>query len=206
MPEQENQITNRGTPVSKTTSRRPGNIISIIMRVLLILLFIAGIFLSVVPWGRAAARSALLLPALITASEPAPLTLSGEPIRHTSMTVPSLSGTVYLDIYAPAAPAPLISGARSGVLIIPGAGDNRTVPQLINLSQSLARTGLIVMDMTTPTLMNYDISAQDSAAAVQAFQTLAHLPEMQGNRIGIIAFSAGVPIACFAASRPTYSQ
>ena len=185
-----------------TTRRASHKKIFFVLRFFLVLLFVSGIFLSLVPRGRAIARAALLLPTLITASQPAPLVLSGEPIRHTQMTVPSRSGTVYLDIYAPSTSVPLITDARGGILIIPGVGDNRQVPQLVNLSQALARSGMIVMDMTTPTLMAYDISAQDSDAAVQAFNAFANLPGMQGKHIGLIAFSAGVPVACFAAADP----
>src|SRR5690242_5364831 len=122
-------------------------------RMLLMLLFVIGFVGSMLPWGRAVARSIQILPALITASEPASLTISGEPVGHTQMTVPSKSGPVLLDIYAPTSPTPLLPGTRGGALIIPGAGDNRQVPQLINFSQSLARSGLVVMNMTTQIMM-----------------------------------------------------
>jgi hypothetical protein len=185
------------TLISKSNKQSGHKIVRTILRIVLMLLCLVGFVLSVLPWGRAIVRSALLLPALVAASQPAPLIANGEIVVHKQMTVPSRSGTVYLDVYEPDASIPLITGARSGVLIIPGAGDNRQVPQLINFSEALARTGLVVMDMLTPTLINYDLSAQDSDAVVQAFQKLAHLPGMEGRRIGIISFSAGVPLACF---------
>ncbi len=86
--------------------------------------------------------------------------------------------------------------------MIPGIGDNRNVPQLINLSQALARAGLVVMDMTTPTLISYSLSAQDSDGVVQAFKVLAHWPGVSAKRIGLIGFSGGGPIICFAAADP----
>ena len=58
------------------------------------------------------------------------------------------------------------------------------------------------MDMLTPALANYMITAQDSDATVQAFNALSHLPGMQHSHSGIIAFSGGVPLACFAAADP----
>ncbi|HZO74762.1 MAG TPA: hypothetical protein VFB60_21330 [Ktedonobacteraceae bacterium] len=182
--------------------RRKRRWVAALARVLLLLLFIGGFVLSMLPWGRAVARSTQILPALITASEPASLIATGEPIGHTQMTVPSKSGPVYLDIYAPTSPTPLLPGTRGGALIIPGAGDNRQVPQLINLSESLARSGLVVMNMTTQIMMNYTISVEDTDAVVQAFKALTHLPGMTQNRAGIIAFSAGVPLACFGAADP----
>ena len=169
---------------------------------LLVLLFEIGFFLSVFPYGRATIRTMYVLPGLLSASQPGLLTFAEEPIRHKQMTVQSLNGPVYLDVYAPTNAPPPIPGAREGLVVIPGVGDNRTDPQLINFSQSFARAGLVVMDMTTPTLIKWDMSAQDSNAVVQAFNTLAHWPGVGANRIGIIGFSAGGALACFAAADP----
>jgi hypothetical protein len=174
----------------------------LVFRIVLLLLFTAGFFLSCLPLGWATVRSALILPALLSTSQSAPLALGGDPIKHTQRTVPSSSGSVNLDIYQPTSPAPLIAAARSGVLIIPGVGDNRQDAQLVNLSEEMARSGLVVMDMLTPALKNYMITAQDSDATVQAFKALSHLPGMEHSRSGIIAFSGGVPLACFAAADP----
>ncbi len=173
-----------------------------VFRIILLLLFVAGLFLSCLPWGWATVRSALILPALLSTSQSAPLALGGDPIKHTQMTVSSNTGTVNLDIYQPTVPVPLVATVRSGVLIIPGVGDNRRDPQLVNLSEEMARSGLVVMNMLTPALANYRITAQDSDATVQAFQALSHLPGMEHSHSGIIAFSGGVPLACFAAADP----
>jgi dienelactone hydrolase len=175
---------------------------NILARALLVLLFTLGFFLSVLPWGRATIRTLFLLPEVLSASQPGLLTLAEEPIQHTQTTVPSLNGTVFLDVYAPTKSPPPIPGAREGLVVIPGAGDERAEPQLINFSQALARAGLVVMDMTTPTLLNWDLSAHDSDAVVQAFKTLARWPGVGANRIGIVGFSAGDALACFAAADP----
>jgi hypothetical protein len=91
---------------------------------------------------------------------------------------------------------------REGVVVIPGVGDERAVDQLVNFSQGLARAGLVVMDMTTPTLLNYDLSYQDTDAVVQAFKTLANWPGVGAQRVGIIGFSGGNALAAFAAADP----
>lgn len=178
---------------------RPGTILA---RVVLVLFFGLGLFLSIFPLGRAVARTTLLLPAIINASEPAPLKLVGEPISHTQKTISSASGPVYLDIYAPTSPAPLIGGIRQGVVVIPGVGDERKEQQLINFSQALAQAGIVVMDITTPTLIQYALSPQDSDAVVQAFKTLARWPGVGANSTGIIGFSGGGALACLAAADP----
>src|SRR5215469_5835750 len=98
----------------------------ILARVVLAVLFISGFFFSVIPAGRAAARALYILPELILASQLGALSLAEDQIQHVQRTVPSSNGTVYLDIYEPSRPPPLIPGAREGVVVIPGVGDNRT--------------------------------------------------------------------------------
>lgn len=171
-------------------------------RIALSLLFIIGFFLSVFPGGQAAVRTVLLAPAVIAASEPAPLALLGEPIRHVRKAISSRGGPVYLDIYEPTSPIPPIPGAREGLVLIPGVGDNRQVPQLINLSQSLARIGIVVEELTTTTLIENNIAAVDSDAVVQAFNYLSRWPGVGANRVGIAGFSGGGTLACLAAADP----
>src|SRR5579859_1452764 len=174
----------------------------ILARIILALLFIVGFFFSLIPAGRAAARALYILPELILASQPPVVSVAEEPVRHIQKTIPSSSGTVYLDIYEPTTAPPPVPGAREGVVVIPGVGDNRADSQLVNFSQGLARAGLVVMDMTTPTLLNYDLSYSDSDAVVQAFKTLASWPGVGAQRVGIIGFSAGDALAAFAAADP----
>jgi dienelactone hydrolase len=187
------------TPVRKR--RRLPKVGVGLARVVLGLLFLLGLFLSLTPAGHAASRTALVLPALVSAEQPAPLTLLGDQVRHVQKTIPS-GGTVYLDIYEPATSVPPLPGSREGLVLIPGVGDNRQVPQLINLSEALARAGIVVEDMTTPTLLNNDISPVDSDGVVQAFNYLSHWPGVGANRIGIAGFSGGGPLACLAAVDP----
>jgi hypothetical protein len=172
----------------------------VLARIILALLFAAGFFFSVIPAGRSAARALYILPELILASQPGVLSLAEDPLRHVQKTIPSSSGTVSLDIYEPTTPPPAIPGAREGLVVIPGVGDERSVDQLVNFSQGLARAGLVVMDMTTPTLLNYDLSYQDTDAVVQAFKTLARWPGVGAQRVGIVGFSAGDALAAFAAA------
>ena len=189
-------------PISSKSSERRTRIRIISMRVLLILLFAPGFFLTVFPAGRAFTRSALLLPDLLTASQSGPSSWSSEPVKHSQLTARSLGGTIDLDVYAPATPTPLLSRVRSGILVIAGVGDNRQEPQLVNLLESLAHTGIVVMSLTTPNLSAYTLSISDVDSTVQAFKVLGHLPGMDGKQIGIISISGGVGLACLAAADP----
>ncbi|GHO50242.1 alpha/beta hydrolase family protein [Ktedonospora formicarum] len=171
----------------------------VLARALLLGIFVISLLTSLTPWGQAAARASFILPSLLLASEPLPLQVAGEPITHTQQAVPAKHGTLYLDIYAPTT-TPLFAKERQGILLLPGVGDQRQVPQLINLSQTLARSGLVVMNMTTSTLLQDTVTAQDIDDVVQAFQLLVARPELQGQHCGMIAFSAGVPLVTAAAA------
>ncbi|HET9109881.1 MAG TPA: hypothetical protein VFN78_03550 [Ktedonobacterales bacterium] len=175
---------------------------SILARGGLALIFIATLLLSSTATGRASVRAALMLPALITGAEPPPLLLAGDPIRHTQQVISSRDGSVYLDIYAPTTPAPAIPGAREGLLLISGVGDNRGVPQFVNLAQSLARSGVVAMTMTTGTLMSYTLNPTTIDAAVEATLALQHYPGVDGRHVGIVGLSAGGSLGILAAADP----
>ena len=166
----------------------------------LVLLLCLGGFLSLFPLGRALTRSVLMLPALISASAPAPLVLAGDPVRFKRLTLSSSIGPVFLDIYEPATSPPPIPGGREVIIDVPGAGDSRTVPQLVNLSESLAREGIVFVNVATPTIFDYRVSARDGEAVVQAFEFMQHWPGVNPRRIGILAFSVGDLMACVGAA------
>ncbi len=171
-------------------------------RLVLLVVCLLGILLSALPVGRAVTRAAVLLPAFLSATEPLPLQLAGEPIRHTQITLAASNGPVYIDIYAPTAAPPPIPGARQALVTIPGVGDNRTSAQLINFSESLARAGIVVVNLTTPTLINFDLASADTDAVVQAFAFATRLPGVGADRVGLLGFSGGGVLACLAAADP----
>jgi acetyl esterase/lipase len=171
-------------------------------RALLVVVLVLSAAVTLIPQGRGGLRSAMLLPALVTAAQPLPLVVNGDDVRHTAVTVPAKGGPVYLDVYEPAAPDPPIPGAREGVVIIPGVGDNRHEPQLINLAESMARSGIVAMLMTTDILIRYELSPVDGDAVGQAVLRLQQWPGVGASRVGILGFSAGGALASLTAAEP----
>ena len=192
----------RHNAASSTLRKRLGTVGRWLARVVLVVAFLLGAVTTLIPQGRGAFRAAMLLPALVSASQPTILTFNGDDVRHTSITVPSQSGPVYLDVFEPAAPTPPIPGAREGVVIIPGVGDNRHESQLINLAEAMARVGIVAMLMTTDTLIAYELLPKDSDAVSQAVLRLQAWPGVGANRVGIVGFSAGGALASLAAAEP----
>ncbi|HEY7348497.1 MAG TPA: hypothetical protein VH599_09310 [Ktedonobacterales bacterium] len=171
-------------------------------RVALALLFLIGFFVSMTPDGRVLVRGALLLSSALTATQPGPLVEAGEPISHTQPVLPAQTGQIFLDVYVPVGKPPPIPGSREAVILITGVGDNRTDPQLLNLSESLARLGVVVVNMTTTQLLNVVIDPADKESVIQVFNYAAHLPGVNPRDIGIVGFSGGAALACLAAADP----
>lgn len=169
-------------------------------RGLLVLCFAGGFYCSVFPGGRAAVRALTVLPGILSASQPAWQAPVVEPVTHTQETLSSASGTVFLDVYAPAAGAPPIPGGREAMLIITGVGDNREEPQVVNFSQTLARAGIVAMNVTTPALIENRVDAIDRNAVVQAFRRLQHWPSVGSTRVGMFGISAGSALICLGAA------
>lgn len=169
-------------------------------RFVLALCLLFGFYFSVTPAGRAAVRSFTILPDILAAAQPDWQKPVAEPIEHTQATIPSSAGTVYLDVYEPSTSTPLVPGSREGVLVIPGVGDERKEPQVINFSETLAHAGMVVMDMTTPTLIDYRMDAGDKEAVIQAFHALQHWPTVGAERVGMFGISAGGALMCLAAA------
>ena len=193
-------------PSPKTTGHRLARgcltSLSWLARAVLLALLLLGALLSLLPTGRAALRGTLLVPAVLLPNKQTPLTVSGSAVRHTTMEISARSGPVYLDIYEPDDATPPLPGAREGVVVIPGIGDERKDSQLINLSVSLAREGIVVMDLTTPALIEKRLDPDDVDAVVQAFQTLARHPSVGAGRAGILGVSGGGDLGMLAAADP----
>ncbi|HEX7736391.1 MAG TPA: hypothetical protein VF458_16170 [Ktedonobacteraceae bacterium] len=188
-----------GKPVAGRRKARSGRW-RWLARGLLVLCFAGAFFCSVFPDGRAAVRALTILPDILSASHPAWQKPVVEPVTRTRETLPSASGTVFLDVYAPAAGVPPVPGSREAMLVITGVGDNREEPQVVNFLQTLARAGIVVMDVTTPALIADRVDAVDRDAVVQAFRHLQHWPSVGATRVGMFGISAGSALICLAAA------
>jgi acetyl esterase/lipase len=173
-----------------------------VARVALVLLALLGAAVALPPGGRAVYRAGMLLPAVITNTQTAPLVVSGGDVRHRQAEISSANGPAYLDVYEPVDAVPPVPGARAGILVIAGVGDNRKEAALINIATALARAGFVVMQVTTPALIDYTLTPKDTDAIVQATRKLQSWPGVGSDRVGIFGISAGGALACLAAADP----
>lgn len=169
-------------------------------RITLLAILIVSGFLTFTPEGRGTTRAAQMLAAIIGAGLASAPSTSDPAVQHTTLTVQDQAGDVYLDLYEPRGTPPPVPGSRAGIVLISGVGDNRPIPQLINLAESFARNDVTVELMTTPALLSYTLSQDDQDAVVMAFRTLAQRPGINPHAIGLIGFSAGGAVASLGAS------
>jgi acetyl esterase/lipase len=170
-------------------------------RIVLVVVLAVSALLSLTPPGRATIRATMVLISVLGAAN-ATSTANRPDVRHTSQTLLAAGGTAYLDIFAPQSAPPPIPGAREAIILISGVGDNRQIPQLVNLADSFAESGVVVMTLTTDALLSYALNAGDEDAVVQAFQVLAHYPGVNPRAIGLVGLSAGSGLICLAAADP----
>jgi acetyl esterase/lipase len=81
-------------------------------------------------------------------------------------------------------------------------GDNRAVPQFVNLAQSLARSGVVAMTMTTDSLMAYTLVPATVDAVVEATLALQRYPGVARDHVGIVGLSAGGSLGALGAADP----
>src|SRR6185312_10042602 len=187
-------------PLARSKGQRSRSVGKWLARGLLALGFLLSFYCSMFPQGRAAVRALTILPGILSASQPGWQQPVAQPVTHTQKTFSAANGTVFLDIYAPASAAPPVPGSRAGMLVITGVGDNRKEPQVINFSQTFARAGIVVMDVTTPGLLADRVDANDRDAVVQAFRMLQRWPSVGANRVGMFGISAGSALICLGAA------
>lgn len=173
----------------------------VLARVALAVIFVVGAFLAVTPPGRAAVRAGALLGAVIGASG-ATSTQDRPDVRHTAFTLAAANGPAFADLYAPRGGPSPVPGAREAVVLIAGVGDNRQVPQLVNLLNAFAEVDVEVLTVTTPALLNYTLTPDDADAVVQAFLYLTHHAGVNPHAVGLVGISAGDGPACLAAADP----
>jgi acetyl esterase/lipase len=173
----------------------------IFARLALATIFVACMFFSVTPPGRAALRAGALLAAVVSASGDTSARDRSD-VRHTSFTLQASNGPAFVDLYEPRSGPPPVPGSREAVVLISGVGDNRQVPQLVNLLDAFTEVGVDVLTVTTPSLLDYSLTPDDADDVVQAFLYLRHHAGVNPHTVGLVGISAGDGPVCLAAADP----
>ncbi|HXH23935.1 MAG TPA: hypothetical protein VNI78_01725, partial [Vicinamibacterales bacterium] len=114
-------------------------------------------------------------------------------------TVPTRHGPVEAQLYRPE------GGMARAVLLVPGIHSmGIREPRLTGLAADLAATGVTVMTMALPDLMQYQITARSSDVIEDAVAWMAERRELAPDgRVGMIGISFAGGLAIVAAGRPS---
>jgi dienelactone hydrolase len=144
--------------------------------------------------GRVALKTVLVLPELLPDAPVHPLLWVTSPPRHEEHGFQSAVGHVDFDLYLPA------DGARHGAIVFyTGAFGLRRDPSFVQAAEAIARSGAVVMVPESAALRNGEILPTEVDALREEIAYLRARPEVDPNRIGIVAFSAGGSIVLLAA-------
>jgi hypothetical protein len=174
--------------VPATRIRKRRNIAKWLARGLLSILLLLGVTFATIPSGRALVRTALLMPTIWGTPQRVPLSAIADSFNHTTVQLEPDRGGALLDIYAPASSAHFVPDGRQALFVIPGLGDHRHDTSLQNIATTLARTGTIVVLVTTSDLLNNHLNPDDTANLLGAFDYVQQrIPGINPANVGIIA-------------------
>src|SRR4051812_32209632 len=148
--------------------------------------------------GRTAVRALFFLPAMFPDSPVLPLALiSGSP-RCEEITLR------YVDVEAPAdLCVPHGGGPHGAIVLTLGVHPlDRHDPFVVQVTDGLVRTGLVVLRPASPDLAAGIIAPREVDGLVAAFQALQARPEVDPTRVGLAGFSAGGALSTIAAADP----
>jgi acetyl esterase/lipase len=150
------------------------------------------------PAGRTAVRTLFFLPAMFPQSPVLPLGLiSGAPVCE-EVTLR------YADVEAPAdLCAPPSGGPHGAIVLTLGVHPlDRHDPFLVQVTDALVRTGLVVLRPASPDLAAGIIAPREVDGLVAAFKALQARPEVDPARVGLAGFSVGGALSTVAAADP----
>ena len=156
------------------------------------------IFFTVTPQGRAGFRTALFVLQVLDLGFKPQAWFTKEPVRQ-EVSYPQATGSGLADIYR------IPDGKkRAGVLIFLGANAaGRDDKDVVNLGNSLARSGFVTMFHWSPTMaLRHNIEPAEIENLVWAFQYLKSRDFVDPDRVGMGGFCVGASFALVAAADP----
>ena len=162
------------------------------------------VLLAAWPPSRIAFQTLALIPSLVEVG-PQPLALAPEP-RHLTVSYEAPDGeTLPADLWLPASAS---AGSPVGaVLFVSGINEQgRAHPALTRVAQAISRTGAAVYIPELPVFFNTMVDETEVGRIVTAFDAVAHRPEVDPERIGIMGVSIGGSLSLIAAADPTIAD
>lgn len=181
-------------------------LVGLLVGLLIVAVAFAAAFVVIKPF-RVSVLTLTLVPELLNVG-PRPLSAFTPAPRRESVTYGAAVAD-RMDLYLPAtSPADLGTPARYPALLLvlgvnPVPLDDERV---IRTATAIARLGFVVAAPESLKMRNWEISPDEPAHLVEAFEVVAARPEVDANRIGMAAFSVGAAVALLAATHPQIAE
>lgn len=165
---------------------------------LVLVVLLVTLLMARLPQGRTAIKTLLFIPQVVPTFPVQPQEwFLPEPV-HQEIRFPMADSTGSADIYRPPD-----DGRHSAVLLFFGvAPAPRDDPRVVELSQALARAGMVVMTLWSERMMEKRLDAEAPNYLVTAFQYLRSLPYVDPERVGVGGFCVGASLVTIAAADP----
>lgn len=168
------------------------------LSLLLLLVVLVGVLGAVWSPGRAAVKTALLLPHLFPGNQVRPLDLLSPAPGREELAFRYPSATGRIDLYRPPNP-----GRYPAVLFFLGVAPLASRdPRVVQVAEGLARTGLVLAVLESPHLVAEQILPEEVEGLVDAFEVVSRHPAVDPGRVGFAGFCVGAALALVAASDP----
>ena len=176
---------------------RVSKLIISLLKILVLLLIILSITSALVPQVRSAFKTtAFILQVIESPVKPLDF-LMEDPIRE-EVRFPQSSGQGLADLYRPSR-----IGKHSAVLLFLGVNPaGRNDERVVNLAESLTKSGMVVMIPWSQNMTEYRIDPKETDNLVSAYKYLLDSTYVDEERVGIAGFCVGASLSAVAAVNP----
>ena len=159
------------------------------------------VLVAVTPQGRTAFHTVLFVSQVLRLPVSPQSWFTSEPARE-QVAFQNAAGSGTADVYRP--PNANADSPRAGVLIFLGANaTGRDDPDVVNFGNALTRSGFVALFYWSPTMgQRQNLDPEEIENLVWAFQYLANLDYVDGERVGMGGLCVGASFALVAAADP----
>lgn len=171
-------------------------------RFLLVALVALVLAVAVLPTGRAAADTLLLMPELFPGAPARPLDWVTPPPTRTTIQIQSAGRASVANLYDPGT-----AGRHGAVVIFLGvAPAGLDDPRVVRLGEGLARIGIVTLIPQSQDLVNSKVDPGEVDTLIASFNYLASRPDVDPERVGLGGFCIGAALSLDAAEDPRINE
>lgn len=151
----------------------------------------------ITPWGRAGAKTLMIMPEFIPDSSFSPLNFLTAKPQITEVKFMSQDRTIYADLWAPRG-----KNKHPAVILHLGVNIDRKDSRVLEIANALSRSGIAVLAPNIPSLGKHRVLAEAKDDLVTSFEYLKSQPNIKNAEVGFIGFCASGGLVILASEDP----